>query len=197
MKEYTYKMENKTPIAIFASGTGSNFEAIANAELPCEIVLLVCDKPIAPVIEKAKKRSIPVLVLEPKRFLNKAAFEEKVLNELKKVHVEWIFLAGYMRLVGDTLLEGYKDKIVNIHPSLLPKFPGKNAIQQAFDEGVQKTGVSVHYVDEGMDTGALIRQEELTITPGERSEQIEERIHALEHRLYPEVIASLITQNKK
>lgn len=187
-------MSKNTPVAIFASGTGSNFEAIVQADLPCEIVMLVCDKPNAPVIEKAENMNIPTLVLNPKRFLNKAAYEEKVLFELKKVQVEWIFLAGYMRLIGDTLLEVFDKRIINIHPSLLPEFPGKDAIQQAFNEGVSITGISVHYVDEGMDTGTLIRQEKLPVHPGETLKELTERIHKLEHKLYPEVIAELLLQ---
>lgn len=187
-------MSKNTPVAIFASGTGSNFEAIVQADLPCEIVMLVCDKLNAPVIEKAKNMNIPTLVLNPKRFLNKAAYEEKILFELKKVQVEWIFLAGYMRLIGDTLLEIFDKRIINIHPSLLPEFPGKDAIQQAFNEGVSITGISVHYVDEGMDTGTLIRQEKLPVHPGETLKELTERIHKLEHKLYPEVIAELLLQ---
>lgn len=186
-------MENKTPIAIFASGTGSNFEAIVQAKLPCKIVKLVCDKPDAPVIEKAEKLGISILIIDSKQFTNKEAFEEEILTELKKVHVKWIFLAGYMRLIGQSLLKEYKNQIVNIHPSLLPEFPGKDAIQQAYDKGVKKTGVSVHYVDEGMDTGVLIHQEELSILDGESIESLEERIHKLEHKIYPEVILNLIT----
>ena len=179
-------------IAIFASGTGSNFEVIAEADLDCRIALLVCDKPQAPVIQKAHKLGVETLVLDPKQFLTKAAYEEKILFELKERQVSWVFLAGYMRLIGGTLLHAYPKRIINIHPSLLPDFPGKDSIKQAFDRKIKTTGVTVHYVDQGMDTGPVIAQRSLEVNPDETLESLTIRIHEIEHALYPEVIRMLL-----
>lgn len=115
-----------------------------------------------------------------------------IAEKLQDLEVEWIFLAGYMRLIGETLLSQYEGRIVNIHPSLLPDFPGKDAIGQAYRAGVSKTGVTIHYVDEGMDTGPIIAQEEIERLPEETEEQLKTRIQAVEHRLYPNVINQLM-----
>lgn len=184
-------------IAIFASGTGSNFEAIVQAVqddvLHANIALLVCDKPNAPVIEKAKRAGIPAFVASPKEYPSKADYESHVNEQLQSLGVELIVLAGYMRLIGPTLLSVYPNKIINIHPSLLPAFPGKDAIGQAMEAGVKVTGVTIHYVDEGMDTGPIIEQKAITIDQGDTLADVEAKIHALEHELYPEVIERLIT----
>src|SRR5690625_2065866 len=119
--------------AIFASGTGSNFEAIMNQHdnLGCKVVLLVCDNPSAPVIEKATLRGLETFVFNPKAYQTKADYELEIVRNLQELDVEWIFLAGYMRIVGKTLLAEYEGYMINVHPSLLPAFPGKDAIGQA------------------------------------------------------------------
>src|SRR5690606_19267323 len=144
-------------------GTGSNFEAIVKDFLPCEIALLVCDKPGAKVIGKAEKYGVPTLVFSPKDYASKVEFEKMLVGKLQEANISWIFLAGYMRIVGPTLLGAYEGRIVNIHPSLLPDFPGKDAIGDAFRAGVGKTGVTVHYIDEGIDTGPIIAQEAVVV----------------------------------
>ncbi|KXG09859.1 phosphoribosylglycinamide formyltransferase [Anoxybacillus rupiensis] len=182
-------------IAIFASGSGTNFQAIVEAvkqkRLQADIALLVCDRPGAKVIERAKKEGIATFVFHPKDYAEKAEFERDILMRLKEKGIEWIVLAGYMRLIGPTLLSAYEGKMVNIHPSLLPAFPGKDAIGQAYRAGVKATGVTIHYVDEGMDTGPIIEQRAIPIYEGESLEQLEARIHELEHQLYPEVLQTL------
>lgn len=179
--------------AIFASGTGSNFEAIINTkDLACDIVLLISDQPGAKVIEKAHKHGIKTLIVDRKQFDSKIAFEQAMIEVLKAEHVEWVFLAGYMRLVGQTLLQAFEGKIVNIHPSLLPAFPGIDAIGQAFDAGVKKSGVTVHFIDEGIDTGPIIAQEEVNILPDDTIQSLQKRIQDVEHVLYPKVINHLI-----
>ncbi|MFD1452975.1 MULTISPECIES: phosphoribosylglycinamide formyltransferase [Oceanobacillus] len=185
----------KQRLSVFASGTGSNFDAMMQDEkIASSIVLLVCDKPGAAVIAKAEKSGLETLVLTPKSFSTKQEYEKVIYEKLQSLGVEWIFLAGYMRLIGETLLSHYEGRIVNIHPSVLPDFPGKDAIGKAYRAGVSKTGVTVHYVDEGMDTGPIIAQEEIEMIPGETEEQLKTRIQAVEHRLYPNVIKQL-TQN--
>ncbi|MEE1132240.1 MAG: phosphoribosylglycinamide formyltransferase [Caryophanon sp.] len=183
-----------TNIAVFASGSGSNFQAIQEAivrgELQANIVLVVTDKPGAYVETRAAQFDIPVLALSPKSFDSKAAYEQAIVDELRKQDIEWIVLAGYMRLVSETLLGAYPSKIVNIHPSLLPSFPGKDAIGQALAHGVKVTGVTVHFVDEGMDTGPIIAQTAVNVIDGDR-EQTEEAVHKAEHALYTAALQQL------
>lgn len=183
-------------IAIFASGSGSNFQAICDAiqigQLDAEIMLLVCDKPGAKVIERARQVGIECFIFSPKTYPDKASFEREIVEKLLKLEIELIVLAGYMRLIGETLLQAYKNKMINIHPSLLPSFPGMDAIGQAYRAGVQKTGVTIHFVDEGMDTGPIIAQRELTIEQTDTLESIEYKIHKIEHEFYPQVLQSLV-----
>ncbi|MBS7345396.1 MAG: phosphoribosylglycinamide formyltransferase [Caryophanon sp.] len=183
-----------TNIAVFASGSGSNFEAIQQSiergELQANIALVVTDKPGAYVETRAAKFNIPVLALSPKSFDTKAAYEQAIVDELRARDIEWVVLAGYMRLVSETLLTAYASKIVNIHPSLLPSFPGKDAIGQALAHGVKVTGVTVHFVDEGMDTGPIIAQTAVDVVEGDRA-QTEAAIHKAEHALYTVALQQL------
>ncbi|WP_428910663.1 phosphoribosylglycinamide formyltransferase [Niallia sp. Krafla_26] len=186
-------------IAVFASGSGTNFQAILDAiqdgKLDCKVELLVCDKKGALCIQRAEKANIPTFVFTAKQYENKAAYEQEILQQLKTLDVEFIVLAGYMRLIGPTLLTGFQGKIVNIHPSLLPAFPGKDAIGQAIRAGVKKSGVTIHFVDEGMDTGPIIDQQEVELDENETLESLQEKIHMVEHQLYPAVLQRLFQQN--
>ena len=188
-------------IAVFASGNGSNFQSIADAastgSLDAEIALVVCDRPGACVIERAKKEGIELFSFSAKDYETKAAFESEIVKRLQERDVEWIALAGYMRLIGDTLLQAYPERIVNIHPSLLPSFPGKDAIGQAFDAGVKVTGVTIHYVDEGMDTGPIIAQRAVVIKESDSKEELQKRIQETEHELYPQVLNSILFEKTR
>ena len=190
-------MAGKPKLAVFASGSGSNFQAINEAveegSLEGEVVLVVSDKPGAFVVERAEKAGIDMLAIKPASFPSKAAYEQIILEKLRELEVEWIILAGYMRLVGDVLLDAYSNRIVNIHPSLLPAFPGKDAIGQAMEHGVKVTGVTVHYVDAGMDTGPIIAQQAVEVVEGDR-EKTAERIHAVEHALYTKALQQLFSR---
>lgn len=183
-------------IAIFASGNGSNFQAIVDAvktgELKAEISLLVSDKPEAYCVKRAEKENIPCFTFDPKRFKNKEVYEKMILKKLEEYDIDFIALAGYMRLVGPTLLNPFEGRIVNIHPSLLPNFPGKDAIGQALAAGVSKTGVTVHYVDEGMDTGQVIEQRSVEVVDGETHDYLQQKIQKIEHQLYPFVLNKLL-----
>ncbi|MUV07808.1 phosphoribosylglycinamide formyltransferase [Planococcaceae bacterium Storch 2/2-2] len=178
-------------LAVFASGSGSNFEAIAtacqNGEIDASIEWLIVDQPEAYAIERAKKFNIPTLVLQPKQFESRAAYEAEIVKQLHEKDVEWVVLAGYMRLVGDTLLDAFPNRILNIHPSLLPSFPGLDAIRQAVRHGVKVTGVTVHYVDQGMDTGPIIMQRAVDVVDGDE-EATAAAIHEVEHALYKEAL---------
>lgn len=182
-------------IAIFASGSGTNavaiYEAIVRGELDAQICLVVCDHADAPVIDKMRSRGIEVLVVLPKTFADKAAYETAILRELQKKQVEWLVLAGYMRLVTAVLLEPYANRIVNIHPSLLPDFAGKHAIERSYEAHTGKMGITIHYVDAGMDTGTIIAQEAFEVSDEMTLEQAEARIHAIEHRLYAQTLQTL------
>lgn len=182
-------------IAVFASGSGTNFQAIIDAiqsgTVEATVQLLVCDRKDAYCVKRAEKENIPVFTFTAKEFESKAAYEKIILEKLHEYDVEFIVLAGYMRLIGDTLLSAYQGKIVNIHPSLLPSFPGKDAIGQALAAGVKVTGVTIHYVDEGMDTGPIIEQEPVTIDENDTLDTLAEKIHAVEHKLYPAVLQKL------
>ncbi|MBT2687762.1 phosphoribosylglycinamide formyltransferase [Bacillus sp. ISL-47] len=182
-------------IAVFASGSGTNFQAIMDAskqgELQAEIVLFVCDRPGAYSIERAQNGQIPQFVFSAKDYAGKAAYEEVILQKLKESGAEYIILAGYMRLIGPTLLKEYEGRIINIHPSLLPAFPGKDAIGQALEANVKVSGVTVHFVDEGMDTGPIIAQQSVAIERDETKESLQNKIHEVEHKLYPQVLQKL------
>lgn len=192
-------MTGKTKIAVFASGSGSNFaaieEACRNGELNAEIVLMVTNKPEAYAVERAEQAGIKVATFPAKDYATREAYEEAILSTLQEVEVEWLVLAGYMRLIGQTLLGAYPSRIVNIHPSLLPSFPGKDAIGQAIAHGVKVTGVTVHLVDEGMDTGPILAQHAVDVVDGD-VEKTAEAIHKVEHYLYQDTLNMLFNGNE-
>ncbi|HJV45441.1 MAG TPA: phosphoribosylglycinamide formyltransferase [Bacillota bacterium] len=180
-------------IAVFASGSGSNFAAIVQAIQMdkiqgVDLALLVCDRPDALVVKKATDAFIPVFSFKAKDYENKVAYEIEIIKKLKEKEIDFIVLAGYMRIVGSTLLKEFEGRIINLHPSLLPAFQGKDAIGQALDYGVKITGVTVHFVDAGMDTGPIIAQRPVVIAVGETKESLSHKIQEQEHQILPEVI---------
>ena len=188
-----------TRLAVFASGRGSNLlaiqEAIESGRLPThQVVQVVCDRPEAPVVQHAARLQIPCFAFAPKAYATKAAYEQEILTRLEAASVELVVLAGYMRLVGPTFLEAWEGRALNLHPSLLPAFPGKDAIGQAFRAQVPETGVTVHWVNAGMDTGPVIQQKRVPLLPGDTEDTLAERIHAVEHQLLPEVIRKVTAQ---
>jgi phosphoribosylglycinamide formyltransferase-1 len=187
-------------IAVFASGNGSNFQAIIDVvksgELEADIALLVCDKPGAFATRRADAARIPTFAFSPKEYSSKEAYEKAILEKLASYGVEFIVLAGYMRLIGPTLLGDYAGRIVNIHPSLLPAFPGKDAIGQALAAKAEWSGVTIHYVDEGMDTGPIIVQERIRLSEKETRESLQRKIQDIEHKLYPSILQMLLTRGE-
>ena len=182
-------------LAVFASGSGTNFEAIVSA---CEqgvtggeVVLMVCDKPGARVVERAAAHGDETFVYAPKEYASKADYEREIVRLLDAAGVELVCLAGYMRIIGDVLLEAYGGRIVNIHPSLLPAFRGAHAIEQAMEYGVKVFGVTIHYVDASLDGGRIIAQRAFEYD-GDDIEELEARIHAVEYPLYVETIKKLL-----
>ncbi|WP_413304301.1 phosphoribosylglycinamide formyltransferase [Bacillus sp. 1P10SD] len=186
--------------AVFASGSGSNFQAIVDkvqsGDLTAELTLLICDQPGANVIERARQARIPTFVFRPKEYPSKADYEKEISLLLKERNIDFIVLAGYMRLIGPTLLKEFEGRIVNIHPSLLPDFPGKDAIGQALAAKAKWSGVTIHYVDEGMDTGPIIVQERIRLEDQETRESLQEKIQAIEHKLYPSILQMLLTRGE-
>lgn len=188
-----------TKLAVFASGTGTNFVALADAiaanQLDAEIKVLVVDKINAPVVTRAKERNIPVFHLKYKDYDTKELAEASLVTELNKYQIELIALAGFMRIITTTLLAAYPNKIINIHPSLLPAFPGRHGIDDAFAAKVPQTGVTIHYVDSGIDSGSVIAQQAVPIEQTDTLVSLETKIHAVEHVLYPTTLAQLINHN--
>lgn len=180
-------------LAVFASGSGSNFEAIAVRMETSDHTLacLVCDKQGAYVLERAKNHRIPSRTVSYKR-RNREQVEREIIAYLKEMKVDLIALAGYMRLFTPLLVEAYENRIVNIHPSLLPKYPGIHGIRETFDSGDPEAGITIHHVDNGMDTGPVILQKRINRLPEETLLELETRIHTLEHKHYPEVILELL-----
>lgn len=188
-------------VAILASGNGSNFEALAHqfqaGLLPGELAFVFSDHHNAYVLERARRLNIKAYSFEVKEFENKAAYEKALLQLLQEQEIDLIVLAGYMRIIGKTLLSHYRNRILNIHPSLLPSFPGLHGIKDAYEYGVKVTGVTVHLVDDGVDTGPIIAQEPVMILPEDTLESLEEKIHQTEHRLYPKVLRDVLLQSDK
>ncbi|CCF15025.1 phosphoribosylglycinamide formyltransferase [Brevibacillus laterosporus GI-9] len=183
-------------IAVFASGSGSNFEAIVQAtrdgRLPfVEVALLVCDQAQAYAIKRSERLGIPVFLFSAKDYVSKEAFEQEILVQLKQEEIDFIVLAGYMRLIGNVLLTSYQGRMINLHPSLLPAFPGKDAIKKAWEYGVKVMGATVHFVDEGMDTGPIIDQEVIFVHKEDTEESLQQKIHEVEHRLLIRVLQGL------
>ncbi len=187
-------------IVVFASGNGSNFTAIIQAikagTLEATIVGLICDQPNAYVLQRAMDENIPTALFVRTEFSDKKAMETAMLNQLIQWQADWLVLAGYMRILGEVLLRAYPRHIINIHPSLLPKYRGKDAIGQAIAANAKIIGITIHYVDEGMDTGESIAQFMFEIKEGEERESVEQRIHALEHQKYSTVLQKLMEESE-
>ena len=187
-----------TKIAIFASGTGTNFsalhQAIINQKLPAKISLVVVDQPNAPVIAKAQALGIPVFIVNYRAYAEKKLAELAIIEQLNLHRVTLILLAGYMRILTPTLITAYPNQIINIHPALLPNFPGRHGILDAYQANVKLTGVTVHYVDTGIDTGTIIQQMTVPRLATDTLADLEKRIHAAEHQLYPAVLANLLSE---
>lgn len=188
-------------VAILASGNGSNFEALAHqfqaGLLPGELAFVFSDHHNAYVLERARRLNVRAFSFEVKEFANKAVYEKALLQLLQEQEIDLIVLAGYMRIIGKTLLSHYSNRILNIHPSLLPSFPGLHGIKDAYEYGVKVTGVTIHLVDDGVDTGPIIAQEPVMILPEDTLESLEEKIHQTEHRLYPKVLRDVLLQSDK
>jgi phosphoribosylglycinamide formyltransferase-1 len=185
----------KKQLAVFASGTGTNFEAIARAcaegAIPADVAVMVCDKPGAAVIEKAARYGVETFVFSPKDYPSKAAFEAEIVKVLDAKKVDLVCLAGYMRIVGETLLGAYEGRIINIHPSLLPSFKGAHAVEDAVAYGVKVYGITIHWVNADLDGGRIIAQRAFDYDGNDPAE-VHRIGQKIEHALYIETINKLI-----
>lgn len=175
-------------IAVFASGNGSNFQVIAE-QFPVEFVF--SDHRDAFVLDRADKLGVKSYAFELREFDSKAAYEQAIIDLLEAQQIDLVCLAGYMKIVGPTLLSAYEGRIINIHPAYLPEFPGAHGIEDAWNADVTKSGVTIHWVDSGVDTGKIIQQVRVPRLADDTIESFEERIHAAEYQLYPQVLESL------
>lgn len=186
-------------IAILASGNGTNFQAIAQAigsgYLKANLKIMLTDKKNAYVRTRARKFAIKEEFIDPAKFKSRLDFDKALVKILKKEKINLVVLAGFMRILTPYFIKNFKNRVINIHPSILPAFKGENAIERAYKYGSKITGVTVHFVDEKMDHGPIILQETVRIKERMRLPEVEKNIHALEHRLYPLAI-KLIGENK-
>ena len=186
-------------IGVLISGNGSNLQAIINAVesgmIKAQITCVVSDKSNAFGLTRARNHNIPAFHIDPKLFPSREDYEKALHIKLIEYGVELVVLAGFMRILSPYFINLYPFRIINIHPSLLPSFPGAHAIRDAFNSGVEQTGVTVHFVDEGVDSGPIIEQIPVDIEKGDTLEQLETKIHHQEHILYPKVL-QLFTENR-
>lgn len=187
-------------LAVLGSGSGTNCQSIFNAiddgRLDAEVVLVLSDHADARILERARQRGVPAEVMDCAGYKNKFPLEEqeRVAQRLTQLGVDMVCLAGFMRLVKEPLLRAFPNRILNIHPSLLPNFPGVEAWKQALLTGVGQTGCTVHYVDAGMDSGEIIMQAFVPVLPGDTPESLHARIQVQEHILYPPAILSAVAR---
>ena len=179
-------------IAIFASGKGTNFSAIARAVkkglIKANLSLLVCDNPKAKVLEKAKRQGVKSVLVKREDFPTKQEFENKIIQHLEENKIDLIVLAGFMRILSQEFVARFRNRILNIHPAILPAFKGTAGIKDAFEYGAKITGVTVHFIDTDMDHGPIILQQAVKIEEDDSLESLEAKIHKIEHKLYPQAV---------
>ena len=181
-------------IAIFVSGSGTNMDnlikEIQAGKIPeAEAALVICDNPAAGAIEKAKKRNVPLVLVERSKFASKPEFEAAMIRHLESHEIDFIALAGYMKILTPYFIKSFPNKILNVHPSLLPSFKGIQGIKDAFTYGCKVTGATIHFVDDKMDHGPIIMQDSIKIGEDDTLETLTEKVHKIEHRIYPKAIA--------
>lgn len=175
-------------IGVLVSGRGSNLQALIDAKLPAQIKVVISDQKDAPALDRARKHGIEALYINPKDYKDRTVYELEIVSVLKKHGVGLVCLAGYMRIVGEVLLGHYPQKIINVHPALLPSFPGLHGQKQAIDYGAKVSGATVHFIDDGCDTGPIILQAAVPVLANDTEETLSARILEQEHKLYPQAV---------
>lgn len=181
-------------VGVIASGTGSNFQALVEAleaDDSAKVIVLVCNVPSAAVLERAKALAVPSVVMDHRQWPSREAFDDALVAELNSRHVELVCLAGYMRLLTPRFLGQFPRRVINVHPALLPAFPGVRAVRQAIAAGVRVAGCTIHFVDEGADTGPIIAQAAVPVLPDDDEASLAARIQQQEHRLLPAVVKAI------
>lgn len=185
-------------LAILASGSGSNMAAIATAitegHLDATIQVVIYNNPDAKVAERAHQQQIPTVLLDHRQFPSREALDEAIIQTVQQHNANWVIMAGWMRRVTQVLIDAFPRRILNIHPSLLPSFPGVRAVQQALTAGVKVTGCTVHYVELVVDSGPIIMQVAVPVEPDDTVATLQHRIQVQEHQIYPAAIAIAATQ---
>jgi phosphoribosylglycinamide formyltransferase-1 len=190
-------MNDRFRLGILGSGKGSNFLALADAiaagKVPAEVAIVLSDVETAGILTGARERKIPARFIAPGKFRTKLDEEAELafVEALKSANVDLVVLAGFMRVLKGDFLRAFEGRIINVHPSLLPSFPGLEAWKQALDHGVKVTGCTVHFVDAGVDAGPIIGQQSVPILDNDTPESLHQRIHAAEHELYPGCVAAI------
>lgn len=179
-------------LAVLVSGSGTNLQAILDAsvknDFPAEVQIVISNRTEAFALERARTKNIKAIAVSHKDFSSREEFENELIRLIDAEKVDLVVLAGFMRILSPHFLKHYPERVINIHPALLPAFPGTHAIQQAWDYGVKVTGVTVHFVDEGTDTGPVILQQSILMDSKETLESLEKKVHSVEHSLYLEAI---------
>lgn len=189
-------MEKLPVLAVLVSGNGTNLQSIIDhiheGKLRAVVGAVISDNENAFALERAKKANIPGVVIQRKEFQTKSHFEKAIHDEVRRVHAEMIVLAGFMRILSAEFVEKYPNRILNIHPSLLPNHPGLHAIEKAFEAKDEFAGVTIHFVDRGVDTGPIVLQDKVKIDSTDTIETLTQKVHALEHQLYPKAIQKVL-----
>ena len=184
-------MTDRLKIGVLLSGSGTNLQAIIDAiagGLPTDIVLVVSSRPDAYGIERARAAGIPTLVMNREKYVDVLAADAQIVEALQEAGAEYVVMAGYMRKVTSVMLDAFPNRVLNLHPALLPSFKGAHAIADAFNAGVKVTGVTVHFANADYDKGPIVAQRAITVAENDTLDTLEEKIHDVEHVLYPEVI---------
>ena len=180
-------------LGVMASGSGSNFEAIARAIdeglLNAQVKLVIYNNPDAKVRERARERGVPHILLNHRKYGSREALDEDIVKQFRQAEVEWVIMAGWMRIVTPVLLDAFPGRVLNIHPSLLPSFRGVRAVEQALGAGVKVTGCTVHYAQATVDSGPIVAQAVVPIFPDDNADSLHHRVQVQEHRLFPLAIA--------
>lgn len=185
-------------LGVMASGSGTNFEAIAQAiadhQLNAKIQVVIYNNPEAKVAARAERWGVPAVLLNHREFPSREALDSEIVRTLQEYQADWVIMAGWMRIVTNVLISAFPDRVINIHPSLLPSFKGAHAIEQAFNAGVKITGCTVHLVRLEVDSGPILMQAAVPILPDDTLEALQARIQAQEHKIFPKAIAIVATR---
>lgn len=185
-------------LAVFCSGQGTNLQALVDAveqqRCGAELALVIVDRPDAPALERAQRHQIPSLLIEPRAFASTEAYEHALTAHLTQRQIDYVALAGFMRVLSGAFVDQFRWRILNIHPALLPAFKGERAVEDALAAGIKVTGVTVHFVTAEVDAGPIILQQAVPIADNETSASLLTKLHAVEHQLYPQAIQLLIEE---